>query len=233
MAKLDILVYPDPRLRRRARAVTEFDHALAQLAADMAETMYAANGIGLAAVQVNVPARVVVMDLSAQHDQLRVFVNPQVRNAEGRAESEEGCLSVPGVYATVPRAKTVTIEAQNLRGERFEIAADELLSICIQHEIDHLDGKVFVDYLSRMKQSRIRKKLAKERQAAVADGGAADAAAQPSDTDAVTAKAAAAARTPNATPQTPDADAANAKSVTAAAAKPAGTAARPSGAAVL
>jgi len=162
MAKLDILVYPDPRLRQVARPVTEFDAGLAQLVADMAETMYAAGGVGLAAVQVNVPKRVVVMDLSEDLGKLQVFINPQLSEPEGAVDSEEGCLSVPGITATVTRAASVKISACDVRGERFEIAADELLAVCIQHEIDHLDGKVLVDYLSRMKQARIRKRLRKE-----------------------------------------------------------------------
>ncbi len=161
MATLDILVYPDRRLRQVAQPVTEFDDDLERLVADMAETMYAAPGIGLAAVQVGVPKRVVVMDLSAERNDLRVFVNPEISELSGQAETEEGCLSVPGVFATVKRAETVMINAQDVNGRPFEIAADDLLAICIQHEIDHLDGKVFIDRLSRMKQSRIRKKLSK------------------------------------------------------------------------
>lgn len=166
MAKLDILVYPDRRLRRVARPVRVFDDALRRLVDDMAETMYAAPGIGLAAVQVNVPKRVVVLDLSAERDDLRVFINPELSDAAGRVESREGCLSVPGIFDTVERAETVTIHAQDVRGEAFTVAADDVLAVCIQHEIDHLDGKVFVDYLSRMKQERIAKKLRKEALAA-------------------------------------------------------------------
>jgi peptide deformylase len=164
MAKLDILVYPDTRLRQVARAVTEFNDELEQLVTDMAETMYAAPGIGLAAVQVNVLRRVVVMDLSEPKDSLQVFINPEISELQGTTESEEGCLSVPGVFAMVERAETVKINARDVKGNPFEIDADEILSICIQHEIDHLNGKVFVDYLSRMKRSRIRKKLKKESQ---------------------------------------------------------------------
>ena len=164
MAKLDILVYPDSRLRQIARSVTEFNDELEQLVADMAETMYAAPGIGLAAVQVNVPWRVVVMDLSEEKDSLQVFINPDISELQGTTESEEGCLSVPGIFAMVERAETVKINARDVKGNPFEIDADEILSICIQHEIDHLNGKVFVDYLSRMKQSRVRKKLKKESQ---------------------------------------------------------------------
>ena len=166
MATLNILTYPDPRLRQVAQPVTEFNDELAQLVADMAQTMYAAPGIGLAAVQVNVPKRVVVMDISAERNDLRVFINPEISDLAGKTESEEGCLSVPGVFAIVERAQTVTIKAHDAKGQSFEIAADETLSVCIQHEIDHLNGKVFVDYLSRIKQSRIRKKIKKEIQAA-------------------------------------------------------------------
>lgn len=165
MAKLDILIYPDPRLRRIARPVTRFDGELERLVADMAETMYAAPGIGLAAVQVDVPKRVVVMDLSAQRNRLQVFINPRLSQVAGATESQEGCLSVPGVTDTVQRAETVTINARDVQGRAFEMAADDLLAVCIQHEIDHLNGKVFVDYLSRMKQQRIGRKLRKEQAA--------------------------------------------------------------------
>lgn len=166
MAKLKILMYPDPRLRRIALPVTEFDDELAGLVADMAETMYSAPGIGLAAVQVNVPKRVVVIDISEEKNDLQVFINPEIFDLAGKTETEEGCLSVPGVFAMVGRARTVTIKARGVKGRPFDMAADEMLSVCIQHEIDHLNGKVFVDHLSRMKQGRIRKKLRKEAQAA-------------------------------------------------------------------
>lgn len=162
MALLDILVYPDPGLRRRAVEVEVFDDALRRFVGDMAETMYAAPGIGLAATQVNDPRRIVVMDLSDDGDRLQVFVNPRIRNSEGVQEYEEGCLSVPGVFAPVTRAGRVTVDALDVNGESFALEADGLLAVCIQHEIDHLDGKVFVDYLSRLKQDRIRKKLVKE-----------------------------------------------------------------------
>ena len=162
MAILDILVYPDSRLRQVAKPVTEFDDELRQLASDMAETMYAAPGIGLAAVQVNIPKRVVVMDLSEEKNALTVFVNPEISELDGITYMEEGCLSVPGYYALVKRAKTAMIKAQDLDGNDFEMEADELLAICIQHEIDHLDGKVFVDYLSRLRQDRVKKKMKKE-----------------------------------------------------------------------
>ena len=168
MAIRDILVYPDKRLRQRARPVTEFDQELKTLVADMAETMYAAPGIGLAAVQVNVPLRVIVMDLTEEKDDLLVFVNPEIKPLEGTRECEEGCLSVPGIFAPVERAERVHVRAMNVDGEPFEFEADGLLSICIQHEVEHLDGKVFVDYLSRMKQYRVRKKLLKEQKQAQA-----------------------------------------------------------------
>lgn len=168
MAIRDILVYPDKRLRQRARPVTEFDQELKTLVGDMAETMYAAPGIGLAAVQVNVPLRVIVMDLTEEKDDLLVFVNPEIKPLEGTRECEEGCLSVPGVFAPVERAERVHVRAMNVDGEPFEFEADGLLSVCIQHEVDHLDGKVFVDYLSRMKQYRVRKKLLKEQKQAQA-----------------------------------------------------------------
>ncbi len=162
MALLDILIYPDKRLRRCAKPVTEFDEALKKLVMDMAETMYSASGIGLAATQVDVPLRVVVMDLSERRDHLKVFINPEIDPIEGVQEYEEGCLSVPGVLANVERAKRVRIRAMDADGVPFVLEADGLLSVCIQHEVDHLDGKVFVDYLSRMKQDRVRKKLLKE-----------------------------------------------------------------------
>jgi len=162
MAKLDILTYPDKRLRQIAKPVTQFDEALRRLAMNMAETMYDAPGIGLAAVQVDVPLRMVVIDLTENKDGLMVLVNPQITHREGCVSTQEGCLSVPEVFADIERAEKVTFTAQDLDGNATEVDADEMLSVCIQHEIDHLDGKVFVDYLSRMKQERIRKKLLKE-----------------------------------------------------------------------
>ncbi|MGB5708168.1 MAG: peptide deformylase [Arenicellales bacterium] len=166
MALLDILVYPDKRLRQRAQPVTVFDAELEKLVQDMAETMYAAPGIGLAAIQVNVLKRVVVMDLSEEKNDLKVFINPEVTPLEGTQEFEEGCLSVPGVFASVERVERVRINAMDVKGNPFEIETDGLLSVCIQHEVDHLNGKVFVDYLSRMKQERVRKKLLKEQKEA-------------------------------------------------------------------
>ena len=161
MALLDILVYPDPRLRRVAEAVEVFDAGLHRLIDDMAETMYQAPGIGLAAVQVDVPQRVIVMDLSERKDELREFVNPRVVEQEGSLECEEGCLSLPDIYAPVTRAERIVVEAQDRHGERFSLNAEGMLAVCIQHEIDHLDGKVFVDYLSRLKRERIKKRLVK------------------------------------------------------------------------
>ena len=161
MAILDILTYPNPRLREVAKPVTVFDKALAKLADDMAETMYEAPGIGLASIQVGAPKRVVVIDVSPDRDQLLVLVNPEITAKQGITESEEGCLSVPDTFALIERAEHVTVTAQNVKGEPLEFEADELLAICIQHEIDHLNGVVFVDYLSRLKQGRIRKKLLK------------------------------------------------------------------------
>jgi len=161
MAVREILVYPDPRLRQVAEPVETFNADLHSLIDDMAETMYQAPGIGLAAVQINVPWRVVVMDLSEERNALKEFVNPRVVDKDGSLESEEGCLSVPDVYAPVTRAERVVVEAQDRHGEPFSLEAEGLLAVCIQHEIDHLDGKVFVDYLSRLKRERIKKRLIK------------------------------------------------------------------------
>ena len=168
MAKLEILTYPDKRLRQRAKPVTVFDHSLKKLTQDMAETMYAAPGIGLAAVQVNVAKRVVVIDISENRNDLLVLINPEIIRKEGCTSTQEGCLSVPEVFADIERAEKITVRAQDIEGKHFEIKADELLAVCIQHEIDHLNGKVFVDYLSRLKQDRIRKKLLKEARLAIA-----------------------------------------------------------------
>lgn len=165
MALLNILHYPDPRLHTVAKPVTVVDDRIRTLCADMLETMYEARGIGLAATQVNVHERVVVIDISEDRQQPQYFINPEIIRRDGRCETEEGCLSVPGIYDKVTRAERVTVRALNLQGEAYELDADELLAICIQHEIDHLDGKVFVEHLSRMKQERILKKLKKrERQ---------------------------------------------------------------------
>ncbi len=162
MARLNVLHYPDSRLRKPALPVETVDASIRTLVADMLETMYAAPGIGLAATQVNVQKRVVVMDLSEEKNQPRVFINPTVLECEGESEGEEGCLSVPGFYETVCRAEWVRVSALDLDGEPFELEAHRLLAVCIQHEIDHLDGKLFVDYLSTLKRDRIRKKLEKQ-----------------------------------------------------------------------
>jgi peptide deformylase len=163
MALLPILEFPDPRLRTRAAPVTVFDTALTQLAADMLETMYAAPGIGLAATQVNVHRRLIVMDLSEQRNEPRIFINPEILAREGVEVSEEGCLSVPQVFEDVERAARVRVRSQNLKGEVLEEDLEGLLAICLQHELDHLEGKLFVDYLSNLKRERIRRKLEKER----------------------------------------------------------------------
>ncbi|MFN3751131.1 MAG: peptide deformylase [Thiobacillus sp.] len=161
MAKLDILHYPDPRLHTVAKPVKAVDDRIRKLVDDMAETMYAAPGIGLAATQVNVHERVIVIDISETHDQLRVFINPELIAQSGTEESEEGCLSVPGVFDKVKRAERVTVRALDRDGKPFELAADGLLAVCIQHEMDHLQGKVFVDYLSSLKRNRIKTRLMK------------------------------------------------------------------------
>jgi peptide deformylase len=162
MALLPILRYPDPRLHTKAKPVAVVDAEIRKLAADMAETMYEAPGIGLAATQVNVHVRLLVLDISEDKSQLQVFINPEILWREGEHEGEEGCLSVPGVYETVRRSERVRVRALNLDGQPFELDADGLLAICLQHEIDHLDGKVFVEYLSRLKLGRIKAKLAKQ-----------------------------------------------------------------------
>jgi peptide deformylase len=162
MALLDILKYPDPRLHTVAKPVDVVDDALRTVIADMIETMYAAKGIGLAATQVNVHQRVVVIDVSEERNQPMVLINPQViSQSEERVMGEEGCLSVPGIYDGVERATTIRIRAMDEHGKSREIAADELLAVCIQHEMDHLNGKVFVEYLSSLKRNRIKTKLLK------------------------------------------------------------------------
>ena len=162
MALRQILHHPDPRLRNKAQPVTRFDAAVGVLVDDMLETMYAAPGIGLAATQINVHQRIVVIDVSGDKSTPLHFVNPQIISADGDEEMEEGCLSLPGVFETVRRAEYAVVRAQDRNGANFEIDAGGLLAVCIQHEIDHLDGKLFVDYLSQLKQTRIRKKLKKE-----------------------------------------------------------------------
>jgi peptide deformylase len=161
---LDILEYPDPRLRRTATPVAVVTADIQKLVRDMAETMYAAPGVGLAATQVDVHKRIIVIDVSETRGDLRVFINPEIVAAEGDAQCEEGCLSVPGYYDTVRRAARITVRAQDERGEPFELSTDGPLAVCIQHEMDHLVGKVFVDYLSPLKRARLAAKMRKRQQ---------------------------------------------------------------------
>ena len=163
MALLPILQYPDERLHRVAQPVTRVDDKIQQIIKDMAETMYAAPGIGLAATQVDIALRIIVIDSSPSHDQLLTLINPQLISQSGVSEFEEGCLSVPGIYEKVPRADRIRVRALNAQGQPFERDADGLLAVCIQHEMDHLEGRVFVEYLSRLKQQRIAEKLRKQR----------------------------------------------------------------------
>jgi len=162
MALLPILRYPDPRLHKIAAKVDRVDDKIRRLIKDMADTMYAAPGVGLAATQIDVHKRVIVIDTSATHDDLHVFINPEILEAHGEADLEEGCLSVPGVYEKVRRAQHIKVRALNAEGEQYTLEADDLLAVCIQHEMDHLEGKVFVGYLSRLKQSRILARLRKQ-----------------------------------------------------------------------
>ena len=159
---LNILRYPDARLHKLAAPVTVFDEGLKRLVADLAETMYAAPGIGLAATQVDVHKRVIVVDVSERRDSLVVLVNPEIVEATGESDIEEGCLSVPGIYELVPRSERVKVRAHDQNGNPFTLEAQGLLAVCIQHEMDHLQGKVFVEHLSQLKQQRIRAKLAKQ-----------------------------------------------------------------------
>ena len=163
MTKLVILEYPDPRLRKKAEPVTAVDDAMRQLVDNLLETMYAANGVGLAATQVDVHKRLIVLDVSESRDAPLVLINPEILAAEGEAVNEEGCLSVPGVYDKLSRATNIRVRALGRDGRAFEMDADGLLAVCIQHEIDHLEGKVFVDYLSELKRQLIRRRLEKER----------------------------------------------------------------------
>jgi peptide deformylase len=163
MALLQILEFPDPRLRNRAQPVAQVDASLRTLIDDMFETMYAAPGIGLAATQVNVAKRVLVLDLSERRNEPLALINPEILQRAGVEETEEGCLSVPGYFDKVTRAEQIRVRALDRDGKQIEFDADGLLAVCIQHEIDHLDGKLFVDYLSELKRTRIRKKLEKER----------------------------------------------------------------------
>ena len=166
MAKLEILEIPDTRLRKIAKPVEAFDDELERLAGDMTETMYSAQGIGLAATQVNIHQRLLVLDVSEGQDQPRVYINPKILASEGSETCEEGCLSVPGTYAEVTRAKNIHISAQNVDGSFFEEELDGMHAICLQHEIDHLNGKLFIDYLSPLKRRMVTKKLEKQRKTA-------------------------------------------------------------------
>lgn len=168
MANLTILEFPDPRLRTVAKPVAQVDDAMRRLIADMLETMYDAPGIGLAATQVDVHLRLLVLDVSEDKSRPMVFINPEVLETQGRQVYQEGCLSVPGIYADITRADRVRVRALDRDGKAFEVDADGLLAVCIQHEMDHLAGKVFVDYLSPLKREQVRKKLAKQHRDAVA-----------------------------------------------------------------
>lgn len=167
MALLPILEYPDPRLKRIAAPVTEFTPAIKKLVDDMAETMYNAPGIGLAATQVDVHKRVIVIDVSSDKSDLKVFINPEIIMADGEIVGEEGCLSVPTYYDNVTRAAHVVVRAQDAFGKPFELEANDLLAVCIQHEMDHLKGIVFVDHLSQLKQLRVKTKMKKRQREAV------------------------------------------------------------------
>lgn len=168
MAKLPILEFPDPRLRTVAKPVEKVDDALRNLVDDMFETMYAAPGIGLAATQVDVHVRLLVLDVSEDKSRPMVFINPEILSADGHQVYQEGCLSVPGIYADVKRANQIRVRALDRNGEVFELDADGLLAVCIQHEMDHLAGKVFVDYLSPLKREQVKKKLAKQQRSEAA-----------------------------------------------------------------
>ena len=162
MSTLTILEFPDPRLRLRANAVSEVTAEITSLCQAMLQTMYAAPGIGLAATQVNIQKRILVCDISDDQSEPLVFINPEIQTSEGEVETQEGCLSVPGFYEAVTRPDSITVKALDQNGDPFELNADGLLAVCIQHEIDHLDGRLFVDYLSSTKRQMIRKKLIKQ-----------------------------------------------------------------------
>jgi peptide deformylase len=163
MTKLAILEYPDPRLRTKAIPVAVVDDAVRQLIDDLLETMYSAKGIGLAASQVDVHRRVLVLDISDSRDQPMTLINPEILAADGSAPGEEGCLSLPGIYDKLERAERIRVRALDRNGEPFEMEAEGMLAVCIQHEMDHLEGKLFVDYLSELKRQLIRRRLQKER----------------------------------------------------------------------
>jgi peptide deformylase len=163
MAIRSILEFPDPRLRTRAQPVTRFDAQLHQVVDDMLETMYAAPGIGLAATQIDVHWRLVVIDISAENNDPLILINPEILIREGETATEEGCLSVPGYFDEVTRASRIRVRAQDRDGNFFERDCEEILAVCVQHEMDHIDGKLFVDYISSLKRERVRKKLEKDR----------------------------------------------------------------------
>ena len=162
MAELEVLHYPDPRLRNKAAPVERVDDSVRRLVDDMFETMYRAPGIGLAAVQVNVPLRVITIDRSEAKNEPLCLINPVIHAEEGEIEAEEGCLSVPGVYETVSRSRWIRASALDREGEPFEFEAEDLLAVCVQHEMDHLEGRLFVDHLSRLKRARLRKRTKKQ-----------------------------------------------------------------------
>src|SRR4030095_3388277 len=166
MAILDIVQYPDPRLTLPAERVEKIDAATRKLVDDMAETMYSAPGVGLAATQVDVQKQIIVIDVTDDRSDLRVFINPEITRREGVAVNQEGCLSVPGIYDNVERAESVTVTALDRNGSRFTLNASGMLAACIQHEMDHLHGKIFIDYLSELKQNRVRAKLKKRQRKA-------------------------------------------------------------------
>jgi peptide deformylase len=162
MAQLKVLHFPDPKLRTQAKPVKQVDKTIRKLVADMFETMYAAPGIGLAATQINVHQQIIVIDLSKEQNQPLCLINPKILSKEGSQCTEEGCLSVPGIFEEIKRAERITVQALNEKGESFTLTTEGILAVCIQHEMDHLKGKLFVDYLSSLKRQRIRKKLAKQ-----------------------------------------------------------------------
>jgi peptide deformylase len=162
MAILPIIRYPDPRLHKKAAPVAVVDEGIRKLARDMADTMYCAPGVGLAATQVDVHKQVIVIDISEAHDDLLVLINPKILDAKGKSDCEEGCLSVPGIFEKVTRAEWVKVQALDIDGKAFHVETDGLLAVCIQHEMDHLKGKVFVEYLSQLKRKRIVAKLKKQ-----------------------------------------------------------------------
>ena len=171
MAKLNILEFPDPRLTTVATAVKSFDESLKKLVEDMTETMYAAHGIGLAATQVNIHKRLLVLDVSETQDQPRVYINPEILSQSGEQHHEEGCLSVPGIYASIKRAENIAVRAQDMNGIIFEERLEGLHAVCVQHEMDHLIGRLFVDYLSPLKRNMVKKKLEKQRKTAAQEAG--------------------------------------------------------------